>query len=243
VGKAAPGEPAADWSNIDLWLEKGDGESPDGPVAALTPETQKILLAAAITDAKRLRGRSWSNHWPDAVAVAVFVVFAILGICQHFSHAPVMQLAVAVPGGLQAYHVITNADLVERSAPPAAGAQSNRSAVSGRYLLQYLKQGAVLHDAQLSRTSDWNARLKDRIVVDLPVRLGPSEPPRETTVTLIVAPRRKDVPAVLPGDVPLLAIRRTTNAIWATVALTSDQLGTIKPLLGDADIFLGRPGH
>jgi|SRR5579872_2277124 len=227
-----------DWSEIDRWLKDHAGGPLEGPVAQMDPAKRQELLQYAIAEAQKITKPSWAVHWPDFVMILALVVFIGLAIWQHVAFAPVTQMAIATPGGLAAFHVLSDADLVEHKGPPESGVPTSKDAVRGRYLLQYLKQGSVLHDTQVSTSSGWDARLKDLIILDLPVRLGQTEPPRETSVMLVVSPHAEG--AAWSGAVILLAIRRSGNSAWASVALTKEQLDSVKGLLGESDIYLGR---
>ena len=232
--------PQVDWSEIDQWLREGpDGET-DGPVAGLSDAERHELLDSAIAEAREITRSSRGDHWPDVIVLLALFLFGGLAIRQQVAQAPVTHLAIAAAGGLPAFHVIRDADVMERQGAPAAGAPAKREAVHGRYLLQSVTGGAILHDNQLSRTAGWEATLKDLTIVDLPVRLGPVDPPLETRVTLVISPRTKTGLAAWSGTTPLLAIRRASNIAWASVALTKDQLDSLKPLLGDADVYVGR---
>lgn len=236
-----PTPPPPGWTDIDEWLKADHEPSEEGPAASLSENDTALLVDTAVAEAKKLTTHRFKNHWPDFLVIALLALFVAIAVLQQFRYAPVDQLIVNAPGGLPAFHVLTDSDLVVRKLPPRAGAIAQPPSARGRFLLQYVPQGAALRDAQLSRTRQWDVRLKGLSVLQLPVRIGPADPSRETNVTLIASPRNGAAPAAaIIKDVPLLSIRRTNTLAWATVALSTDQLEALKPLLGASDIFIAR---
>jgi hypothetical protein len=244
MGSTPPPTPSPSWSSIDDWIATGHEPAEEGPAAALYYAELEALLDDIEPQADRITASGLRKHIPDLLLALLAVAFVLSAIVQQFRYAPVSQLTIKAAGGLSAFHVITDADVVAQKLAPQNGSIISVSAARGRYLLQYISKGSPLRESQLSRTGGWDTKLRGLSVIDLPVRLGPSLPSVETNVTLVVsqsngAPRG----AVNIKDVLLLAIRRTNAGTWATVALSEDQLACVNPLLKDSHIFLARSNH
>jgi hypothetical protein len=242
---SSPSPSPPNWSDIDKWIKTAHpAASDEGPAALLSHAEIHTLIDNAVVQSEHLTANWFAEHWPDCL---VFVVIALLLGCVAFQRirlAPLDQVTVAVRGGLAPFHVITDSDLVLRKLPPRHGALLRRDQVRGRYLLQYAAEGSVLHEAQLSRARDWDQRLKQLLITELPVRIGRAEPSREAAVIIVAAKRGSREPAgVLLEDVPLLGLTRTGREAWATVALSRDQLNRLRPYLGNSDLLLVRPSQ
>lgn len=243
MGSPSPPTPP-NWSAIDAWVHTAHhppGSSPEGPAASLPQADLELFVDDAVSQADRLNAHWFADHWPDCSVVALVLLLLVALIVQRVRYAPAGQLTVAVRGGLPAFHVIAASDLVLRTLPPRPGTLSRPQLAVGRYLLQPVREGSVLQDAQLSRTGHWDTRLKQLSVIELPVRLGPVEPPLESAVTLLAsAHTRRPCSSTLAEDVPLLAVRRVGAAVWVTVALSAGKLDRLRPYLGSSDLFLAR---
>lgn len=239
IPPAAPSPP--NWGDIDTWLSKRHSPADEGPAATHSQSELERFVTDANAGAESLTRNAVREHIPDALVVVLVSVFLLLLIRQHFVSAAVSPVTISPADGLSAFHVITDADLATGKLVPQAGWISSVEMARDRYLLQYVPRGSGLRQSQLSRTSGWSARLKGLSVLDLPVRLGPSVPPVEANVTLIASHRASKSPgAIVLKDVPLLAVKRTSSANWATVALSPDQVQTISPYLGNSEILLAR---
>ena len=234
--------PSPDWKEVDKWIARPSPLAAAAhPAAALSNHEVAALIDDCVLHADRLTAHWFRDHWPDCLLAFVAIVWVSLAFVQQSRFAPVDQLQINVRGGLSPFHVITDADLVARRLAPSVGGIRDFRQARGRYLLQYVPNGAVLRDSQLSRGADWDARLQQRSIVEIPVRVGPLEPPRESSVTLLGAPRMPGKPAgIALADVSLLSIRRVKGVAWASLAVTSRQLQDLQPLLGNSDFYLAR---
>lgn len=145
-------------------------------------------------------------------------------------------------GALPRFHRITAADLHAERRPRQPGALLSAAEALGRYPLEEIDSGSTLTGKSLSPGRLSPDDLKGRQLLTLRVqppsfRMVPHLPVR---VSLAVSVPKDSQNLLLP-NVPILAVDTGNNGPAVVIALASDEIQRLLPLLPDAQIYVLQP--
>lgn len=155
------------------------------------------------------------------------------------------QVVVTAASGLEAFHAISRTDITLRRTQRVAGSFARLEDALGKYPSENVAKGVVLTAKHLQTDPALLADLHARSILTILVKAGGpvSDPGPSRQVSLLLSPHAdaKATESVPIKNVLLLTLRHERDGTWATVALLSDQLTIIGPLLGSSDVYIVWP--
>ncbi len=237
----------------ELWKRIGDESNPRiDQLAQQAGITRDELIDLLAQQEVLYGGRQGVFPRPIYALILLFVlviggtVIYLAGRAMWLAFNPVSQVVVMADAELPARQVIGPDDVTRKEIPQESGTFQKEKEVVGHYPLEAIPAGAKLHSDQLSDASLPQADIEARYLLSIPIKtqaLSPTVRPTER-VSLLLSPRSSGVdapPAVIEDDAIVWAIDMGGDVASITVAVTQDDLGVLKSLLGVSDVFVVQP--
>ena len=202
----------------------------------------ELLAQDALADARTFASPRTSHFMDLAVVLTLagLVVFSWFAYHQPIAGRP-MRVTIAAANGVKILQIIAPSDVELKPAQEVRGSFAKLDEVVGRYALKPMKKDELVIARDLS-SNPLPGKLAGRSQLLLPLNSGPlantlSLPGIVSVIATPKCDRTNPKPLALV-DVYIMAFNSSTNPTAAVVAVTSDQLALLTPILGCSEFTL-----
>jgi hypothetical protein len=208
-----------------------------------TPLFSDSIQRGAVSSLGRFKGLV-IRHWPDLLLLGVLPLIvtglAIRGVrLARQKSAP--QVVVHLSGGVPAFHLIKSNEVTLEERPKELQAVTSLDRAVGHYSLVNIAPGSVLHENQIVSDEQTIHELEGRSIIRIPTKAAAfnEEVTSVAHVRLMFSggqSSREDTRLV--EDVILLGIYKQGESNVLVLAVTKDQIESMRGILGRLDVFV-----